>query len=138
MNEVWKCFIRPMESSSSPRNIKVRKIAYFIAANMDVPCKLLYQKMDITLYIILPRLLQRSKECRGLYSTLYHATSQWIMRSDFFWHNVKNPCIWSSKSCQLHVDFTYQIWCWPCWFRTSMYEINCSRRVDCTKLSSLC
>ena len=41
---------------------------------------------------ILPRLLQRSKECRGHYSTLYHATSQWIMRSDthlFFWHNVK-------------------------------------------------
>ena len=31
---------------------------------------------------ILPRLLQRSKECRCHYSTLYHATSQWVMRSD--------------------------------------------------------
>ena len=31
---------------------------------------------------ILPRLLQRSKESRGNYSTLYHVTSQWIMRSD--------------------------------------------------------
>ena len=43
-------------------------------------------------YLILPRLLQRSKESRGHYSTLYHATSQWIMRSDthlFFWHNEK-------------------------------------------------
>ena len=34
------------------------------------------------LFHILPRLLQRSKECRGHYYTLYHATSQWIMRSD--------------------------------------------------------
>ena len=31
--------------------------------------------------LILPRLLQRSKECRGHYSTIYHATSQWIIRS---------------------------------------------------------
>ena len=44
------------------------------------------------LSFIQPRLLQRSKEWRGHYSTLYHATSQWIMRSDthlFFWQNVK-------------------------------------------------
>ena len=47
---------------------------------------------------ILPRLLQRSKDCRGHYSTLYHATSQWIMRSDthlFFDTMWRNPCIWS-------------------------------------------
>ena len=32
----------------------------------------------------------------------------------------RNPCIWSLKSCQLHVDFTFQIWCWPCVFRNSI------------------
>ena len=32
----------------------------------------------------------------------------------------RNPCIWSSKSCQLHVDFTSQLWCWPCIFRISI------------------
>ena len=36
----------------------------------------------------------------------------------------RNPCIWSSKLCQLHVDFTFQLWCWPCIFRISMQEIN--------------
>ena len=84
---------------------------------------------------ILPRLLQRSKECRGHYSTLYHATSQWIMRNDT--HDVissfdtmwRNPCIWSSKSCQLHVDFTFQRWCWPCICRLSMQEIKFRWRI---------
>ena len=28
-----------------------------------------------------------------------------------------NLCIWSSKQCLLHVDFTFQMWCWPCMFR---------------------
>ena len=32
--------------------------------------------------IILPRLMKKSKECRGQYSTIYNATLQWIMRSD--------------------------------------------------------
>ena len=60
---------------------------------------------------ILPRLLQRSKECRGHYSTLYHATSQWIMRSDthlFFWHIVKNSVHLKFKimsiTCRFHVS----------------------------------
>ena len=35
--------------------------------------------LDAEIYI-LP--LQRSKECHGHYSMIYHATSQWIMRSD--------------------------------------------------------
>ena len=42
---------------------------------------------------ILPRLLQRSKKCRGHYSTIYHAMSQWVIRSEThlsFGHNVKN------------------------------------------------
>ena len=34
------------------------------------------------LYSILPRLLQRLKEYHGHYSTIYHATSQWIINSD--------------------------------------------------------
>ena len=43
------------------------------------------------LHIILPRILQKSKKCSGHYSTIYHATSQWVMRSETclsFWHNV--------------------------------------------------
>ena len=39
-------------------------------------------RLHCILLLILPRLLQRSKECRGHYSTIYHAASQWIMRSD--------------------------------------------------------
>ena len=42
---------------------------------------------------------------------IYRATSQWIMRSDThlsFWHMWRNPCIWSSKLCQLHVDFSFR------------------------------
>ena len=35
-----------------------------------------------SIFEILPRLLQRSKDCRGHYSTTYHATSQWVMRND--------------------------------------------------------
>ena len=61
--------------------------------------------------IILPRLLQRSKECCGHYSTLYHATSQWIMRSEthlFFWHNVKKSVHLKFKimsiTCRFHVS----------------------------------
>ena len=34
------------------------------------------------IYGILPRLLQRSKKCRGHYSMIYHAMSQLIMTSD--------------------------------------------------------
>ena len=66
---------------------------------------------DISIYTILPRLLQRSKECRGHYSTLYHATSQWIMRSDthlFFWHNVQKSVHLKFKimsiTCRFHVS----------------------------------
>ena len=38
-------------------------------------------------------LLQKSKKCRGHYSTIYHATSQWVIRSETHLsvgHNVKN------------------------------------------------
>ena len=34
----------------------------------------------------------KKKKCRGHYSTIYHDTSQWVMRSDThlsFWHNIK-------------------------------------------------
>ena len=60
---------------------------------------------------ILPRLLQRSKECRGHYSTIYHATSHWTMRSDAhlsFWHNVKKSVHLKFKimsiTCRFHVS----------------------------------
>ena len=50
------------------------------------------------------------------YTTLHH-NGLWevthISSFDTMW---RNPC----KSCQLHVDFTFQMWCWPCIFRTSM------------------
>ena len=53
------------------------------------------------------------------YTTLRH-NGLWemihISSFDTMW---RNPCIWSSKSCQLRVDFTFQMWCWPCIFRTS-------------------
>ena len=29
------------------------------------------------------------------------------------------PAFEIQKSCQLHVDFTFQMWCWPCIFRIS-------------------
>ena len=93
----------------------IRKL-YRIAALSSLArwCGVALMVRSQPLYTILPRLLQRSKKCRGHYSTLYHATSQWIMR---MWGN---PYIWSSKSCQLHVDFTSQLWCWLCIFRISM------------------
>ena len=68
---------------------------------------------------ILPRLLQRSKKCRGHYSTctLYHATSQWIMRSDthlFFWHNVRISVPLKFKimsiTCRFHVSDVVLAW----------------------------
>ena len=37
------------------------------------------------------------------------------------------PCIWSSKSCRLHVDFTFQLSCWPCIFCITMLEIKKKR-----------
>ena len=42
--------------------------------------------------LILPRLLQRSKECRGHYSTIHHPTSQWIMRSDMYTSILLKQC----------------------------------------------
>ena len=32
-------------------------------------------------------------------------------------------CIWNSKPCQLHVNFMFQMWCWPCIFCISMSKI---------------
>ena len=40
-----------------------------------------------------------------------------ISPSDTIW---RYSCIWRSKSCQFHVDFTFQMLCWPCIFRISM------------------
>ena len=54
---------------------------------------------------------QRNAAVIPSYTT--YATSQWIMRSDthlFFWHNVKKSVHLKFNSCQLHVDFTFQIW----------------------------
>ena len=48
---------------------------------------MLYACLSWRLLTILPRLLQRSKKCRGHYSSIHHASSQWVMRSD---------------TCQLH------------------------------------
>ena len=53
-----------------------------------------------------------------------------ISSFDTMW---RNQCIWSSQSCQLHVDFTFQLWFWPCIFRISMQVKGC-----CSKLTSLC
>ena len=59
---------------------------------------------------ILPQLLQRSKTSRGHYSTVYHATSQWVLRSDtnlsfgIIWSNT---CLWNSNWCHLLGDFTF-------------------------------
>ena len=41
------------------------------------------------------------------------------MRSDtqlFSGHDVKKFVRWNSKTCQLHVNFTFSIKCWPCSF----------------------
>ena len=63
------------------------------------------------LNLILPRLLQRSKECRGQFSTIYHATPQWIMRNYThlsFWQNVKKSVHLKFKimpiTCRFHVS----------------------------------
>ena len=81
--------------------------------------------MNGKLMTILPRLLQRSKKCRGHYSTIYmyHATSQgyWeVIHISLFDTMLRNPCILSSKSCQLHVYFTSWLCFWPGIFRISM------------------
>ena len=44
--------------------------------------------IDMTMTHILPRLLERSKKCRGHYSTIYHATLQWIMRTEVM-HKIR-------------------------------------------------
>ena len=49
--------------------------------NSNALPKVDFLQISYMLIRILPRLLQRSKECRGHYSTIYHATSQWIIRS---------------------------------------------------------
>ena len=73
---------------------------------------------------LLPRLLQRSTECHGHYSTIYHATSQWNIRSYthlYFWQNVKKSMHLKFKIMSItYLDFTFQLWCWPCIFRISM------------------
>ena len=38
--------------------------------------------------------------------------------------HVRTPCISRSELCQLHVDFTFQMWCWPSIFRLNMYQIK--------------
>ena len=73
---------------------------------------------DYILLYILPRLLQRSKECHGHYPTIYHAKSKWIMRTDThlsFWHNVKKS---------VHLKFR-NMWI--------AYRFRC-----CSNLTSLC
>ena len=77
----------------------------------------------VALTAILPRLLQRSKECSGHYSTLYHATSQLIKRCDthlFFWHNVKKSVHLKFKIMSIICRFHISDVVLPCIFRTKM------------------
>ena len=50
----------------------------------------------------------------------------------------ENPCVWNSKSCQLHVDFTFLILCWLCKLRNSMLDNIFFVKRCCSKLTSLC
>ena len=49
-------------------------------------------KFNTVINKFLPRLLQRSKEFRGHNSTIYHATSQCIMRSDTYTSILLTQC----------------------------------------------
>ena len=57
--------------------------------------------LHMTMTHILPRLLERSKRCRGHYSTIYHATLQWIMRTEVM-HKIrvklKFKIMWCSRA----------------------------------------
>ena len=70
------------------------------------------------------RFLQRTKRCRGRYSTIYHATSQWFIRNNThlsFWHNVKKKTarlklkscqfdlLWTLYSLYLHVRYNFYV-----------------------------
>ena len=54
------------------------------------------------------------------YTTLRHNGLWDVIHISSFDTMWRNPCIWSSKSCQLHVDFTFQMWFWLCRFHISM------------------
>ena len=61
-------------------------------------------------FLFLPWLLERSKKCRGHYSTIYHASSQLIIKCDThlsFWH-LWNQCIWSSKTMSITCRFRFR------------------------------
>ena len=64
-----KACIYPNQATAAPNPRSIRSSPYLDEFALKV-----YSRD------ILPRLLQRSKECRGHYSTLYHATLQWIIR----------------------------------------------------------
>ena len=66
----------------------------FLSLKADVLHSYLFKGglMNIILWVIRQRLLQLSKKCRNHYSSMYHAKSQWVKRSDTHlssWINVK-------------------------------------------------
>ena len=81
-------------------------------------------RIYITRFSILPRLLQL--KIKGMPRSLFYDIPYYVKMIPIYPFGTmwRNPCIWSSKSCQLHVDFTFQMWCWPCIFRISMQEIK--------------
>ena len=103
-----------------------------------VHCTLIF-KFRFWMYIL--NVPTNTNACTSSYSTFYHGYCKdhrnaaviilryTTLRHNGLWEVIhissfdtmwRNPCIWSSKSCQLPVDFTSQLWCWPWIFPTSM------------------
>ena len=74
------------------------------------------------LIIILPLLLQRSKKCHGHYSTTYHATSQWIIRSDIYTSQYEESVYLKFKIIAIARRFHVSdvVYIWYCIFHISM------------------
>ena len=81
--------------------------------------------MNNILWVIRQRLFQRSKKCRDHYSTIYHAKSQWVKRSDTHlssWINVKKSVRLKFKIKSIACRFLVFAVCLPV-YRIGMLEI---------------
>ena len=80
----------------------------------DIPCKMRHseQNQKLKSEIFNNLIVNICDNCLIYFHEFYNIPCYVSMNYDT--HSMwRNPCTWSSKSCQLHVDFTFQMWCWP-------------------------
>lgn len=90
--------------------------------------------MNNILWVIWQRLLQLSKKCRNHYSSIYHATSQWIMIRDTLfspWNNVKKYVRLQFKIKSIACRFLVFAECWPSVCRVGILEIILGETLLC-------